>query len=407
MVWIIGIATLAGYNFFFWGTISLIRYFFEFKIFPKKEHIIFLANYKITDVAAIVPAHNEEKTIRRTLQALLAVMPAQNIYVASDYSTDKTNRIVLSMGVKLYDIKPNKGKAKALVSTMKRFRLLSRYKLILINDADTEIDSDYLRLSLPFFCDPDIAAVATHGVPRKQDYNFWQNYFIAYRIRLWRIIQIGMRLGQTWKHTNVSFIIPGSLALYRSSVLRKLEIDAPGLVIEDFNMTFEVHKKKLGKIAYSPYVFGIHQDPYTLNDYIKQVRRWNLGFFQTVKRHGIWFSFFWIATTFYYTELYVYALFFVTVPVLVIFLFMYHVIQFRIFFITYTITWFDLIFGIFAIDYFMTVLASYFERNPSLLFYGIGFVFLRYIDSFIYIFSPFQALFFRSSNGVWSSPKRL
>lgn len=406
MVWIIAIATITGYNFFFWSVISLVRFITEYKLFPPKEKIIFYSKYKISDIAAVIPAHNEEKTIRRTLNALLKIIPKKNIYVASDNSTDRTNKIVRSLHIKLLNIHPNKGKAKALVKILRHYKLLKKYKIILINDADTEIDKNYLNLALPLFYDPSIAAVATHGVSRIKKYNPWQKYFIAYRIRLWRIIQIAMRFGQTWKYTNVSFIIPGSLSLYRADVLRKLEIDAPGLVIEDFNMTFEVHKKKLGKIAYRPNIFGVHQDPYTLNDYIRQVQRWNLGFFQTVKRHGIWFSFFWLATTAYYVELYVYALFFAALPFVIVFLLLYHVIFIHVYIFTYRITLFDVLIGVFAVDYLLTVVASMLERKPILLLYGLGFIFLRYIDSIIYILAPFRALL-STSEGVWKSPKRL
>lgn len=405
MVWIISLFTLTGYNFTFWTLISFVRYISETFV-KKKEKVIFHKDATIHDVAAIIPAHNEERTIRRTIRALLKLLPKEQIYVASDFSTDKTNTIVRSFGVRLLDIKPNIGKAKALVKVMRDYQLLKNYKYILINDADTEIDSNYLHLALPYFTDKHIAAVATHGVTRMQRYTFWQRFFIAYRIRLWRIIQIFMRFGQTWKYTNVSFIIPGSLSLYRSSVLRKLKIDAPGLLIEDFNMTFEVHKKKLGKIAYSPRIFGIHQDPYNFRDYIKQVRRWNVGFFQTVKRHGIWPSLFWITTTSYYVELYLFALFVLCIPLLFILYIAssFQPISFPL--VAHNLAFRDLFIGVFLIDYGITTVAAFLERQPVLLLYGLGFFVLRYIDAIIYVTSPFIA-FFSKSKGVWHSPKRL
>ncbi|HEX9058815.1 MAG TPA: glycosyltransferase, partial [Clostridia bacterium] len=97
MVWIIAIATITGYNFFFWSVVSFVRFITEYKLFPPKEKIIFYSKYKISDIAAIIPAHNEEKTIRRTLSALLKIIPKKNIYVASDNSTDRTNKIVRTL----------------------------------------------------------------------------------------------------------------------------------------------------------------------------------------------------------------------------------------------------------------------------------------------------------------------
>jgi poly-beta-1,6-N-acetyl-D-glucosamine synthase len=406
MVWFISFFTLAGLNFTIWLIIGLIRLFFEqFSLSPPSKE---KQNISINEIGVIIPAHNEESTIDRTLEPLIKVFPKRNIYVASDYSIDNTIEIVRKVGVRSLDIKPNKGKARSLVHIMSEYGLLDAYKFIMINDADTVMGDEYLAYALPFFQDPDIAAVATHGVTRWKDYTFWQRYFIAYRIRLWRIIQWGTRFGQTWKYTNVSFIIPGSLNIYRTSVLKQLEIDAPGLIIEDFNMTFEVHKKKLGKIGYNSHVIGIHQDPYNLHDYIRQVQRWNVGFFQTVKRHGIWPSLFWLTTTLYYLELYIYALFMVSLPIiLIIFIlrgFMPIQIPFLYFYRRLTIV--DVLIGVFLMDYLTTIIAAILERKPFLFFYGIGFIFLRYIDSLIYLSSPIIA-FTKSYTGKWESPKRL
>lgn len=404
MVWIIGFFTLAGYNFSFWLFVSLARLLSE-KFSSRREKHIAARNYSIDNVAAVIPAHNEELTIDRTLKALLQILPKKNIYVASDYSTDKTIQIARSFGVRMLDIRPNKGKARSLVWILNEYKLLDAYKFIIINDADTLIDPNYLKLALPYFNDHHVACVATHGVSRLKNYNILERFFIAYRIRLWRIIQYGMRYGQTWKYINASFIVPGSLSLYRSSVLKKLEIDAPGLIIEDFNMTFEVHKKKLGKIVYTPKFVGIHQDPYNLMDYIKQVQRWNVGFFQTVKRHGIWPSFFWLSTTLYYLELLMYALFIGFVPFLIFFI-TFNNKPITVPFIMNELKISDIFIGVFFMDYVTTVIAAFFEKKWELLFYGLGFIFLRYIDALIYIGS-FVLAFTTKYSGRWESPKRL
>lgn len=407
IVLIISFFTLAGYNFSFWVIVGLIRYASERLSPPKgqRQNAIPPMIY-LQQVAAVVPAHNEELTIERTIGALLKILPQKNIYVASDYSTDQTIPIIRRMGIRSLDISPNLGKAKSLVNIMKEYGLLKAYKLILINDADTEIDKNYLKRALPVFNDPNIAAVATHGIARLQKYSIFQKLFITYRIRLWRIIQLGMRFGQTWKFTNVSFIVPGSLSLYRSKVLEKIEIDAQDLVIEDFNMTFELHRKKLGRIYYNPNIFGIHQDPYNLQDYIKQVQRWNVGFFQTVKRHGIWPSFFWLSTTAYYIELFLYALFISIVPIILIKFALNGFTDINIPLVYDHLKLSDVLIGVFVMDYISTIIAAILEKKPSLLIYGLFFFILRYIDGLIYLGSPIVA-FTTKSSGTWKSPKRL
>lgn len=391
--------TLVGFNLFFWVIVGMTRFIFE-KTPRSTKRKRGRPPKPITtkEVAAIIPAHNEQRTIRRTIRALLKILPKRNIFVASDYSTDNTIENARSMGVCVLDIRPNRGKARALVYTMKHYRLLKRFKAILINDADVEIDKFYLSRALPLFKDKNIAAIAPHGVARIKNYNAIEMYFIAYRIRLWRIIQMAMRFGQTWRFTNVTFIVPGSLSLYRTSVLKKIQIDAPGLVIEDFNMTFELHKKGLGKVAYHPSIFGIHQDPYTLKDYFNQVKRWDLGFWQTVKRNGIWPSFFWLSTGSFLLEMSLYAFFIILFPFLLV------ITTFNI--ITpWNLTISDLLIGVFMMDYVMTMIAATLEKKPILLIYGVGFFFLRYIDALLFIFTIPLALY-TNSKGTWTSPKR-
>jgi len=404
MIWIIAFFTLAGYNFSFWILVGILRFLFE--RLPQKRKLGSLQE-PITpnEVAAIIPAHNEGLIIRRTIRALLKVLPKSNIYVASDYSTDQTVPIAKSEGVNVLDITPNRGKARALVYTMKHYKLLTRYKAMIINDADVEIDKNFLKNALPLFQDKEVAAVAPHGVTRWRNYGPWQTLFIAYRIRLWRVIQIGMRFGQTWKFTNVTFIVPGSLPLYRTSVLKKLKIDAPNLIIEDFNMTFELRKKKLGYVAYKPSVFGIHQDPYSLKDYVKQVKRWELGFWQTVRRNGIWPSLFWISTGSFIIELSFFAAFVLFVPFLLILFALNSFQPLYVPLVSARLTIIDLAIGLFAADYSMTIIAAIFEKKPIILLYGPAFIFLRYIDSFLHLYT-FPLAFITKSTGTWASPKR-
>jgi biofilm PGA synthesis N-glycosyltransferase PgaC len=406
MVYFIAFFTLAGYNFSFWMIIGTIRLIYEKLIPPpKRKRGRPPKPYTTKDIAAIIPAHNEEYSIRRTIRALKKVLPRSNIFVASDNSTDKTVPYARSMGVKVDNIRPNLGKARALVYMMKKYRLLQRFKAVLINDADREIDRNYMKLALPLFKDTSIAVVAPHSKPRWYNYNWRELLFITYRFRLWRVVQYGMRFGQTWKFTNVSYIVPGSLCLYRTRVLKHLEIDAPGLIIEDFNMTFELHKKKLGKIAYLPGIFGWEQDPYNIRDYIRQIRRWNLGFWQTVKRNGIWPSLFWLSTSSFILELYVYSIFLVFLPALLTYYAFHNFSPIHIPFIYPTLSITDILIGVFAMDYLTTVIVAVVERKPSLFLYGFAFFILRYIDACIYMLSMPKAFLTRSA-GTWKSPTR-
>jgi cellulose synthase/poly-beta-1,6-N-acetylglucosamine synthase-like glycosyltransferase len=363
------------------------------------------------EVAAVIPAHNEELTIAKTINSLKAIMPTERIYVASDGSTDRTVAIVRRLGAQAVDIQPSRGKAGAITYILKHFNLLDKYKAILIVDADSEVDKNYFKYALPFFRDPKTAAVAVHAQSKWQPHTWprWSMFFAAYRVRLYRVIQTALRYGQTWKYTNVNFIIPGFSSIYRTSVLKRIEIDAPGLIIEDYNMTFEVRHKKLGLVAYSPRACSQSQDPVKLKDYIKQIKRWNLGFWQTVRRHGLWPSFFWAANGFFLAEIFLYGALMLALPLMIFAFYLSGgplALPFTLPILHISrLTLLDLLVGIFLIDYFITVLVAIYEKKPLLLYYGFGFILLRYIDAFMFFYT-LPLAFTTKSDGRWTSPKR-
>ena len=119
-----------------------------------------------------------------------------------------------------------------------------------------------------------------------------------------------IKYGQAFAALDAINIAPGFASMYRSRVLRAVEMNPPGVVIEDFNMTFEIHRHELGRIAFHPSAAVARtQDPATLHEYTKQVRRWALGFWQTVRLHGLFHpGLFWATLIVYTCELVVSAL---------------------------------------------------------------------------------------------------
>jgi len=359
------------------------------------------------EVAAIIPAHNEEVSLARTIKALKKIFPQQNIYIGSDASTDQTLEIARAHAVHAVDIQPNRGKAGVLLYLIGYYRLLDRYKAIMIVDADSEIDEHYLERALPLFEDPEVVAVAGHAVSKWKEHwpPKWSMFFTAYRVRLYRVLQAIMRYGQTWKYTNVTSIVPGFASIYRTSVLSRIYITAPGLIIEDFNMTFELYHKKLGKVAYTPRAFGIAQDPHTLFDYMNQVKRWNLGLWQTVRRHGFWPSLFWASLGPFLIEMLLYSIFLVFLPFLFLWFFLNSFQPFPLPFLDIQLRFIDLIIGVFVIDYLLTCLIAFIEKKPILLLYGFGFIILRFVDTVLFLYT-LPLAFLIKSEGKWASPER-
>jgi cellulose synthase/poly-beta-1,6-N-acetylglucosamine synthase-like glycosyltransferase len=81
-------------------------------------------------------------------------------------------------------------------------------------------------------------------------------------------------------------VFPGPITCFRTDILKQLDFNTISQT-EDFDITLQVHRKRLGRILYIPGAVNYTQDPQTLNDFIKQNLRWQRGFFQGVRRHRI------------------------------------------------------------------------------------------------------------------------
>lgn len=378
----------------------------------RRKAIAAESGVKPEEVAVVIAAHNEELSIGKTLQALMEVTKPENVYIGSDGSSDKTVEIARSFNVNVEDIHPNKGKALALTHVLEKNDILNRYKAVFFLDAEIRPSKQVFTHALPLFDDPDIVVIVNramsvwpkHYLPR------WNLVFTAYRIRLWRVLQFCIRYGQTWKYTNASPIIPGGSSIYRTSALKHIQIHVPGLIIEDFNMTFNVHHQRLGKIGYSPSSYVWDQEPYSLRDYIKQVRRWYLGFFQTVRHHGVWPSWFFFSMAFFTLELIVGSVLFILAPFFMLELLLSGrtEINMMLGFSASSITIFGLVISLFVIDFIVTIIVAMIEKKPLLLVYWITFFPLRYVEAVVFLYTLVIGLFIKpKTDGRWISPKRM
>ncbi|CAN3701775.1 hypothetical protein MMX123_01773 [Microbacterium sp. MM2322] len=260
--------------------------------------------FRSDDVAVLIAAHNEELVIADAVAAARALVPGRNVFVVSDGSTDATVARAREAGATALEVSPNRGKAGAIRAGLGRFRIAERFPLLLLLDADSRPRTDYLRTGLPLFTTPDVVAVAgrattAHDTPGTR----MGRFLTAYRERTYVCTQYLHKFGQAAPAADAVAIVPGFASLYRTDVLGRIDIDAPGLSIEDFNMTFEVHAKALGRIAFHPEcAIAETQDPALFGDYVRQVGRWNLGFWQTVRRHGIHLGVFWAALAVFIAE---------------------------------------------------------------------------------------------------------
>ncbi|MDH3493359.1 MAG: glycosyltransferase family 2 protein [Acidobacteriota bacterium] len=113
-------------------------------------------------VTVLITAFNEEGSLKRKLENTLQIdypIEKLDVLVASDGSTDATDRIVTEFGhenVRLFRQEGRKGKT----FTQNKAVEVATGEIILFSDATTEYQPDVLRKLVPWFADPAVGCAA-------------------------------------------------------------------------------------------------------------------------------------------------------------------------------------------------------------------------------------------------------
>jgi cellulose synthase/poly-beta-1,6-N-acetylglucosamine synthase-like glycosyltransferase len=234
-------------------------------------------------LALLIAAHNEEVVIEQTLRsAIRAGMKKRDIYVVDDCSSDATSKVARSvLGRKnVYTVRRS-GKGLALTRGAAKFELAQRYKWIHIADADGAFARDYFHVFRRNL-NPKYA-VATGYIKSLPGYSVSQYRVFEYTV--------GMELHRRFQAlTHTVPVIPGPTSCFRSDVFMRLDFTVKALT-EDFDVTLQLHRKKLGKVQFIPDAVAYTQDPQSVQDFMKQITRWNRGILQGSRRHKIGLGF--------------------------------------------------------------------------------------------------------------------
>lgn len=183
---------ISGFFIFF----SLIGYPIFLKIvnkYVKKDSIKVDGNYEPT-VSIIIPAHNEEQVIEKKLDNLMNLLYEKikiEIIIASDNSTDDTNKIVRNyikqnevVNIKLFEVVQRMGKTNAQNEAVK----ISKGEILIFSDANSLLDSKAIKEIVSYFYDDSISYVTGKLVYTNSDVaessesesNYW-DYDLAMR----------------------------------------------------------------------------------------------------------------------------------------------------------------------------------------------------------------------------------
>lgn len=244
---------------------------------PKK--IVHYDKRRQKKMALLLPAHNEELIIGTTIKsAVKAGQLLRDIYVVDDNSSDSTRKVAVELLGKDHVLTVQRsGKALAVQKAIKKFNIKQEYKWLHVADADSIFSPNYFRIYRRKLTKRYVVAVGFVQSMRG-------NWLSTYRALTYTYSQHVNRRVQSY--LGMISVFPGPITSFRTDILDQLDFQANSLT-EDFDITLQVHRKKLGRIKFIPRAINYTQDPQTISDFCKQNLRWQRGFFQGVKKYKI------------------------------------------------------------------------------------------------------------------------
>lgn len=228
-------------------------------------------------ISVLVPAWNEEKTIRDTIEHIFQVdYPIKELIVLNDGSTDKTKEIIEELLKKYPKLKlinkKNSGKGDSLNKGIE----IAKGELVVVVDADSYPDKDSFKKLVGFFDDEKVGAATCVFVPRHAN-----NFIEKMQVIEYNVIAFTRKL---LGYVDAIYVTPGPLAIYRKSALEKVGgFDAKNMT-EDIEITW--------RLTYAGYerrmclaTNATTTVPDNLGLWYRQRRRWNVGGLQCISKY--------------------------------------------------------------------------------------------------------------------------
>jgi cellulose synthase/poly-beta-1,6-N-acetylglucosamine synthase-like glycosyltransferase len=233
-------------------------------------------------ISIIIPAHNEESGIFRTIQSIKENdYSNKEIIMIDDGSSDRTyQHASYSSGenVKLIS-RHTSGGFKA--SAVNLGLIYSASDMISVVDADTLLERSALREAMKYFDDPSVGAVSgnvrilsgddgvTNLLTELQAYE----YLIAF--------ETGRRYNAL---INSLLIIPGAFGIFRRELAKSVGYFDRDTITEDFDLTIKLRKTGY-KVRFAPDAIAWTFCPYKWKTWSRQRTRWAHGQMATLLKH--------------------------------------------------------------------------------------------------------------------------
>lgn len=249
------------------------KYYLELTKFDNKKIFAF----DEPGVTVLIPAHNEEKVIEKTLQFVHNLdYPQEKLEIAviNDNSTDKTQEILETLQKKYTNLRiintgkdGGKGKSNALNIGLSQ----TSGEYVVVYDADNTPERNSLRyLVYTILSNSSYGAVVGKFRTRNKVRNLLTKF-----INLEGLNFQWMAQGGRWKLWGIS-TIPGTNFIIKREVLKEIGGWDPDAIAEDTEVSIRIYQHKK-KICFMPLAVTWEQEPETLKVWIKQRTRWVKG----------------------------------------------------------------------------------------------------------------------------------
>jgi 1,2-diacylglycerol 3-beta-glucosyltransferase len=225
-----------------------------------------------TRFIVVIPAHDEASVIKATVTRLLAIdYPAHlfSVHIIADHCSDNTAEVARQAGAVVHERNqgPRSGKGAALSWLFQRILKKEQYDAVVIFDADTRVDSEFLHVMDWRLAQGDQVIQGQHIIRNPN-----QGWFPALTWAMFLIDNRFQNLGRTnlgWSAKNM-----GDSICFRVDILHQLGW-GEGLT-EDYHLR---HKLLLNgiRISYEPTAMGYGEAPITWTRARAQRARWLRG----------------------------------------------------------------------------------------------------------------------------------
>lgn len=284
----VGVETIL--SFFFVASVIIIwfmiAYQFGLTVFGFKNYVKSLKErekidcneYQFPTCSILIPAHNEEKVIGKTLEAMMKLNYPRdklNIIVINDGSTDKTGEITdkysnLDSRIKLHNVtkgEGGRGKSRVLNIGVKQ----TDSEIIAIYDADNTPEENALRyLVVQLLTHKELGAAIGKFRTVNKNRNLLTKFINIETLSFQSMLQAGR-----WEMHGIA-TLPGTNLVIWSWLIDRLNGWDEEALTEDSELSIRIYKEGY-KIKYVPYAITYEQEPEKLNVWLRQRVRWVRG----------------------------------------------------------------------------------------------------------------------------------